>query len=280
MSTAGAPEWLEAFQARFSAMLRTPLDRSTGTLRDQASRYPAELCDEALAARALGAAERLAVYNRQYWFRLFSVMQSEYRLTARLLGAWSFNELAASFLEANPPRERDLGCAGDGFVAFLDSAVPLEGSRAVRQAARIDDAFRSVFRAPFQPAFAPTAADVARLSSARLQWSDAVRLVEEDWPLLQLREQPDPGERAVALPEPHATTRHWAICRTNEGQRRAPLEPLQAKLMRLLYDHPLDVALAQLEREQPNDQAGRLAAQTQRWFAQGVRLGFWTGIAP
>ena len=117
--SADAPPWLAAFQARFSAVLCAPLDRSTGTLRERAADYPADACGDALATGRQSAAERLAVYNRQYWFRLFSVLQHEYRLTARLLGAWHFNELAGRFLEANPPRHPDLGCAADGFVTFL-----------------------------------------------------------------------------------------------------------------------------------------------------------------
>ena len=96
--------------------------------------------------------------------------------------------------------------------------------------------------------FRANAADAERLEHGRLQWSLAVSLVEEDWPLLALREQAS-DEQAIALPDPYPATRHWAICRTAEGQRMVPLEPLQAKLMQLLQQDPLDLALARLERE-------------------------------
>lgn len=285
------PAWLEAYQARFSAMLRTPLERASGTLRAQHDGYPSELRAEALPSARLSAAERLAIYNRQYWLRLFTALQQEYRLTAELLGAWTFNALAAQFLEAHPPREHDLARAADGFPSFLEQALPEGGielererravpARALVQAARIDDAYRSVLRAPEQPVFAPSARDAARLERARLVPSRAARRVEEDWPLLALRERARDGERAVALPEPHPAPRAWMICRAIEGLRAVPLEPLEAQLMRLLEELPLDRALAALERAAPAAERAELPERARRWLAEGVRHGYWTGIAP
>jgi hypothetical protein len=53
-------------QARFGAMLRTPLDRSSGELRAETSAYDAALTEAVLPTETLSAAERLAVYHRQY----------------------------------------------------------------------------------------------------------------------------------------------------------------------------------------------------------------------
>jgi len=286
---AAAPAWLEAYQARFSTMLRTPLDRAAGTLHARTSEYDDALCKEARGAGKLGPRERLAAYNQQYWFRLFGVLQHEHVLCARLLGAWSFNALAAAFLEEHPPRHHDLARAADGFSEYLERTLPAEGfalererrtvpRRALLQAARMDDAFRAVFRAPEQPAFAPTSNDAERLERSRLRRSLAARSVEEDWPLLPLRDRASDVERAVPLPEPHAVPRHWMICRSPEGFRSVPLEPLAAKLMELLDERPVGQALAELEQRVPPAQRAELAARTQRWLAEGIRHGFWTGL--
>ena len=64
-------------------MLRTPLSRSTGTLRAETSAYPEALLAQAKPGRQLSQAERLAVYNRQYWFRLFTLLQSRRRADRR-----------------------------------------------------------------------------------------------------------------------------------------------------------------------------------------------------
>ena len=72
--TRAAPPWLEDFQARFGDVLRTPLARETGTLSATPDRYDSETVAETLEGAGMTSAERLAVYNRQYWFRLLGVL--------------------------------------------------------------------------------------------------------------------------------------------------------------------------------------------------------------
>jgi hypothetical protein len=91
------PPWLADFQARFGDTLRTPLDRTSGTLTATPATYDAALVAEV-------GSERLAVYNRQYWLRLFGVLHDAFPLTARLVGYWAFNEHAGAYLAAQPPR--------------------------------------------------------------------------------------------------------------------------------------------------------------------------------
>jgi hypothetical protein len=275
---------LEAFEASFSKLLRTPLDRSTGTLRAPMSSYDAATCEAVLPSSALTARERLAVYHRQYWFRLFNTLQDEYPTTTRVLGGWPFNALASRFLVAHPPKERDLARVADGFADYLEATLPTDGTstRAVVQAARLDDAHREVFRAPEQPAFELAAAGAERVARERLVWSAAVRLLELDRPLTELRDAAGVDkERAQPLPAAFEEGPRWlVVCRTATGYARAWLEPQQAKLMLLLRDKPLVDALAHLEHEVPQEARAALARDTQRWLANGVRHGFWTGLEP
>jgi Putative DNA-binding domain len=100
MSWPSSPGWLLELQASFGDMLRTPLDRSTGSLRANDAAYPAPLMRAARPARDQSGGERLAAYNRQYWFRLFTVLQRAFPLTSRLIGFWHFNEYATEFYRA------------------------------------------------------------------------------------------------------------------------------------------------------------------------------------
>lgn len=279
---------LAELQRRFGAVLRTPLDRSTGTLRAAAASYAPALC----AAVAVGGApgrERLAVYNRQYWFRLFGVVHHELRLTTALAGAWAMNELAARFFTERPPRGHDLARAVDGFDAFLAGAVPAAGLAvpggaavprdAILDAARIDAAHRALFAALEEPPLRLTPADAERLPAARLRWSAACALVEERWPLVNLyRELPAQlGDRRWPLPLPHAGgARAWLICRAGAGHRAIPLAPRHARLLELLRRHAVAEALALLEAEAAGDRD--LGANAQRWLAEGMRLGLWTAL--
>lgn len=123
-------KWLADFQAEFGNAIRTPLDRSTGTL----------------TAITKGG---MATYNRQYWFRLFEVMQEAYPRTAKALGYWAFNAHAARFLEANPPKSWNLDDVPHGFDRFYTPEDP-----SVRDALRAD----AVARAPIAR---PTTLDAA-----------------------------------------------------------------------------------------------------------------------
>ncbi len=278
--TSSAIARLEVLQRGFGQALRTPLDRATGTLRARAELYTPELC----AAIVGDAHARLAVYNRQYWFRLFGVMQQAYRLATALLGAWEFNSLAARFLLAHPPVGHDLGRAVEGFAPFVAAdaaAAALERDRglpprALIDAIGIDDAFRAVFSAPEQPALRLGPADAARLPRARLRESPAFALVEEGCPLIELRRELAAAvpEQAVTAPAPHVGGRRaWAICRGPGGQRVLPLDAAHALLVRLLRTYPVADAVARLEvaaAGQPLD--------VERWFAEGLQLGFWSRL--
>lgn len=282
---------LEELQRRFGAALRQPLARDGGVLRVEPARY-----DDALLAALAGgagaghpAAARLAVYHRQYWFRLFGAMQHELPLTAAVLGAWAFNAVAARFLAAHPPRRRELARVADGFGGFAAAAAaeaarddapahPAPPPDAVAQAAAIDDAFRRAFAAPARPQLRLGPSDAARLAGARLRQAPWVGVVAERWPLVALRDglPAQPASAPVALPPPHADgPRSWLVCRTDGGPRAIPLAPGHARLLRLLDEHPLATALGRLEAECPADQRPALAAAARRWLADGMALGLW-----
>jgi hypothetical protein len=284
------PAWLAELQARFGAMIRTPLDRETGTLAATPSEYDARLLEEALDGPAASAAERLAVYNRQYWFRLFTVMHTAFPLTTRLCGHWHFNDHAAHFLLASPPRSWDLDDVPDGFEVYfeqtLDGDLEIGNGRRVErealvEAARLDAAWRRVFGAPRVAPYHPSAEDAGRLPASRLRPSPAVAVVEEHWPLCELRRRirSDSGEAAVPLPPRLDTARAWALVRRPEGIGQLALEAREAELFKLLGRYAVQDALARLEAACDEVERATLPAKAQHWLARSVELGFWIGLA-
>lgn len=275
--------YLEQLQREFSTMLRTPLDRSTLTLRAQTDRYAGELAARVREA-GIDRAERLAVYNRQYWFRLFGVLQVDYRLTTALCGAWTFNDLAARFLLAHPPEGHELAALGGRFPEFLaaDLRSPLATRRgdvprdAVLEAARIDAAFHTATHARYDPPLILGPADAATLATSRLVWASSVTLVDETWPLIAVRRElpADLGDHQAPLPGRHPAPRSWVIHGSANGLRIAPVDPLHAELLRLLRTHAIGDALAMLEARG----SAAVAAHAQRWFAEGIQHGYWTRL--
>lgn len=282
MTEKPAPPWLADLQARVGAVLRTPLDRSSGTLRATTESYDSVTLLEALDRPQARAVDRLAVYNRQYWFRLFGTLQTAFPLTARLLGHWAFNEHAAGFLLAHPPRGWDLERAAEGFEDFLGDSLAATPERdALLEAARLDAAWRSVFRAPATTPFRPRAEDAARLLDTRLEPSPATALVVEHWPLLALKNAlASLGDESVApMPARLAQPRWWALVRESAGIRQLALEPREAELFLLLHRCTVRDALAQLEAACSPDERAALPMQAQRWLARSVERGLWSGLA-
>jgi len=283
--TRDAPRWLADFQARFGDAIRTPLDRSRGTLTAKASSYDARIVGDARGGRTGDGGDRLAVYNRQYWFRLFDVLQSAFPLTARLVGYWSFNDYASRFLLACPPRRAgDIEESTERFDAFFADAVSEDAACdrrvALVEGARIDAAWRAVLRAPEARAFRPSAADATRLLDARLAPSPAVAWIEEHYPLLELRRRvlAEPGEAKVEVPPELVRPRFSALFRKEEGIAHVFLEEREAELFALLRSLPVRDALAELERACPPDERLRLPAKAHGWLARSVELGFWKGM--
>lgn len=280
-----APAWLAEFQAGFGGVLRAPLDRASGALTAQPSSYDSRIARDALDAGNATGLERLAVYNRQYWFRLFGVLQSAFPLTSRLTGYWSFNDYASRFLLARPPRGWDIDRAADGFGPFFESALERDDARerqALLESARIDAAWREVLRAPRTSPFRPSAADAPRLLDSRIVVSPAVRVIEETFPLLDLRRGAlaDPSETPIAVPPALALGRAWALVRRDDGVAQISLEPREAQLFALLLDLPVREALARLERTCSADERAVLPAKAQLWLARSVEHEFWLGLEP
>lgn len=290
MNRAQTLAWLAEFQAGFSEALCTPLDPSGGTLHANTQRYGAAVVKQVDSRPPLPATERLAVYNRQYWFRLLRTLQQELPLTSRLFGLWSFNQRAMAFLRVYPPHGQDLGQVCLGFERYLARAlttpfVPcpeLETqvpSAALQQAAELDLTFRRVFLAPPQPRFRPFGDDDCG-DPLRLQPSAAYARFEELWPLVRLRSpllSPD-SPHVIPLPPALPFPQTWALFRNARGVGQLPLEPGHARLLALLEERSLGEALTQLERETSAQERDALPKHVQGWLAQSARLGFFRGV--
>lgn len=285
------PDWLNELQRRFGAALRTPLDRGTGTLRTTPGAYDATLCAQLAEGPQLSSRERLAIYNRQYWFRLFGVLQGEYPLTAALLGYWRFNDYAARSLSESPPRGFDLHDAAAGFNAFLARELPPSvrlgpddsakiPRQALVEAAAIDAAIGRALYAAEGPRLDLTGCDAGRFARGRLRPTAGLTLLCESWPLLALRRTlgTQPVGARVALPPRLVKPSHWVIFHSESGSGQLALSAQQAQLFSLLLAYPVAEALARLEASCPPQERSALPARVRAWLAQSSELGFFSAL--
>src|SRR4051794_22309005 len=105
----------------------------------------------------LSAFERLEVYNRQYWFRLFEALDTDFPALIKLIGKEHFRELAESYIRDCPSQSytlRDLGSRmADWLAANPDKAG--EHSEAAVDAAKLEWAYVEAFDAAELPPAKP-----------------------------------------------------------------------------------------------------------------------------
>ncbi|WP_437671903.1 HvfC/BufC N-terminal domain-containing protein [Sorangium sp. So ce131] len=302
------PGWLRELQRDFSAVLRAPLDSGSGTFRERQERYPERLVAQLKSGPgSLAPAERLALYHRQYWMRLFTALQTGFPRASRAVGYWHFNHLAALHLAARPPQHVDIDEATRGFAARLGGALQrldeaergrgskppahedewcrrIELSRApramVRQALRMDEAERHAYESPFEGLWRPTPAELGKLAEGRLRFAVSCTLTHEDWDLARFSRLTgvDRDEGAPGAVRRHLSRRCWVFARSATGTATTCVDPLFARLLRRCRELPFGQALAAVEHGCTAAEAARLRAKLQGWILLALASGWWTGL--
>jgi hypothetical protein len=116
-----APE-LHALQQRMAAAVMRPLTREEQMRRrdEQGQSIADEASSFIKPNDRLSSFERLEIYNRQYWFRLFSSFEEDFPGLKSIVGTRRFERLMRAYLEAHPSRSFTLRNLGSSLVAWLE----------------------------------------------------------------------------------------------------------------------------------------------------------------
>lgn len=112
---------LHLLQQRMANAVMRPLTRDEQMRkRDVNGASTAKEADEFIRPNdRLTSFERLEIYNRQYWFRLFSSFEEDFPGLKSVLGTRRFERLMRAYLEAHPSRSFTLRNLGSSLVAWL-----------------------------------------------------------------------------------------------------------------------------------------------------------------
>ncbi len=150
---------LEQIQRRMAAAVMQPL-----TLSEQMKRRNPQGRSNALEADEfikpndrLSSFERLEIYNRQYWFRLFSSFEEDFPGVAAIVGRRRFQALMRAYLEACPSTSFSLRNLGSRLVGWLDENPSYAGPHfeAVRAMAALEWAHIEAFDGAALPRLTP-----------------------------------------------------------------------------------------------------------------------------
>jgi len=270
------PEGLAAFQADFAQAMCAPIDiyNDAGDFTLAQDRYPAGLVERVLPRGGSPPQDRLAIYNRQYWFRLLTVLQEEYPLLRHWLGLVEFNRMAVAYLDAHPSTSPTLRELSDHLVAFLGGGDHRWAREDLRQGARLGHLFIRAFDAATLPPLDAAAAGDALLT-APLTLQPHWALFVEDWDLVACRRRARAAEDDATVITPTPVRGYWAIYRGGGGLSAEPLDAHQhALLSRLAAGEPFGAACEALAAGLAPDALAAVQGAIGGWFARWMSLGW------
>src|SRR3984885_6439567 len=116
-----SPSDLKLLQQRMAAAVMRPLTRDEQMRKRDASgtSIANEVSTFIRPNDRLTSFERLEIYNRQYWFRLFSSFEEDFPGLKSVVGSRRFQALMRAYLEAHPSRSFTLRNLGSSLVEWL-----------------------------------------------------------------------------------------------------------------------------------------------------------------
>lgn len=114
---------LSQLQRQMAAAVMRPLTRNETMRRRSEDGHSIETeADSFIKPNdRLTSFERLEIYNRQYWFRLFSSFEEDFPGVKAIVGSRRFDRLMRAYLEANPSHSFTLRNLGSSLVPWLGS---------------------------------------------------------------------------------------------------------------------------------------------------------------
>lgn len=259
-------EMLTEFQARWKSSTSAPLRfLGLGIAEAPSSDYDPGLLEDIVPARGVSASDRLGAYRRQYWYRLFTLMQEEHPLVGGLIGWEAFNPLVDRFLRSRSSC-RNLTELSAGFPSWLRS---IGTDDTLIEACRVDAAWNRAFHAGSLPV--PGQDDLAALAEGRadLVLQPAVQILRTDRDWLGLRANRTDSDTSVDLP-PEAPA-VWVLSRQGSTLAWDSVDPRLGKLLDAMRRG--SGWMETLERAASRSPA--IVENVPGWFALGASRQWW-----
>jgi hypothetical protein len=252
---------LQQLQQRMARAVMQPLTaREKMRRRDSAGQS-----NEAEAAQfirpndRLTSFDRLEIYNRQYWFRLFSSFEEDFPGVQAVVGRKRFQELMRAYLEACPSTSFSLRNLGSQVVPWLQE----------------------------NPKWTEPHTEMA-IDMAKLEWAHIEAFDNARWPLLTVEDRSQIGAESLLTLQPHVrlVEAYYAVddalinVRNESGSRDTSSNNASTghirKRLRTLREMKRELVHIVVHRFEDTVYFRRIAVEDYRLlsaFQQGVTLG-------
>ncbi len=151
---AKVPTLLKREQQWFGGIIGRPIDEDSRMNPIAPSGEPMEIeaADHIAPSPTLRPAQRIQIYNQQYWWRLLNTLHDSFPMLTRLFGYYDFNKtIGIPYLVKNPPHHWSLNLLGDHLLQWLEGCYHAKDKKLVCNAAHLDWAFSHSFVAGQRP---------------------------------------------------------------------------------------------------------------------------------
>lgn len=188
------PQRLKNTQKWFASIITRPIDEDSKMNPVSPSGMPMEKEAWTYIAPSptLQPAQRIQLYNQQYWWRLLSTLQENCPLVVRLFGFHDFNvTIATPYLDAYPSTHWSLNSLGRLLPKWIEESYHASDKTLVLNAARLDDAYAYSFTVKQLPPLdmdkLPVKGDISSLLDRTIYLQPHIHLFTFDRDLLNFR---------------------------------------------------------------------------------------------
>lgn len=190
------PTKLKKAQQWFGSIISRPIDHNSLMLPISPSGQPME--EEAqihiAPSPTLRPAQRIQIYNQQYWWRLLNTLHESFPLVTRLYGYNDFNRvIGMPYIVKYPPNHWSLIHLGDRLPQWVEEEYHENDKQLLSDAVSIDLAygtsFCSIQRAPLTMQALPKEGDPSSLLNQTLYLQDHVFLFDLKYDLFSFRDE-------------------------------------------------------------------------------------------
>lgn len=142
------PSVLKREQIWFGSIISRPIDEDSKMNPISPSGNPMEVeaSQHIAPSPTMRPAQRIQIYNQQYWWRLLNTLHEIFPLVTRLFGYYDFNRLIGiPYLSKYQPRHWSLSLLGDRLVKWVEEEYKAHDHGLILDAVKVDLAFGDSF---------------------------------------------------------------------------------------------------------------------------------------
>jgi hypothetical protein len=236
--------------------------------------------------------ERIAIYNKQYWYRLVDILYDDYPGLVAILGRLRFNRLVTEYLQQYPSRSftlRDLGGNIGRFIEENPAIIPPSRLQLCKELAAFEWAQVIAFDEPGPPPLCVDDLLGSNPEKLKLGVQPYITLLHLHWPLddftVKLKRSSLRGEASNAVDSPTRKPAKKKIVIPKRQEIFVAVHRLDNDLYYKRMDVNAYTILMQLQQGkslasavaaavEQSDDASSWVAQIQPWFSNWTEMGW------